>query len=768
MLKGLKFGLLLVALLCSATFLFGASSITFQAVDGGLPAQVTQGEKLPPLHYKLMNLNNAPTYYKMSTFVDSTGQAQITSTTCDTSGQMKGILLPNGSCDIYIQFTAKIIGDYAQTIAEATRQVPIELSLKTTVLNPAPQAITVDTNISLNDGATPTTTNFTVTLTGSQSTTKTVGFGKNQFGSIQSGTYKITVAPTEVTTSDGTKYDFSSFSQDLEHDGDTVNIVYQKFTPSPQVDVIVNIQNIPVAPGVNLFNVILNNLDNSHLDVTKMVQLGNNTFNGVTISDLTKGQKGYTYDAPNYTISGTSTVLCPTSLTGPFSITSSGPNDVVIAYSTNNCQPVDATVTITGDLGNLHSTTAMVAPLDLQGNTPLHYDVMKADGSAQSLGKIKQDNYTVVAPTQMTVTVDNVQYELVNKGPFTISASSKNIDLAYNKKSPPPTPGYMFIAPYVDMTDEAIWSGEKPLPSLARFMLQSDNPAKFYVLAFLGQDSYTSICRASWGGNNVDPTPGKGGSPDLVIGWGADQIKTLRSQGGDVAISFGGENGSYVANACTPTELLAIFRNTYTTYKPAYFDFDVEGAHLEETTANQKRNTALAQLQKEHSDVHVSFTLPANINGLALDALPLIQDAVKQGVNITQINLMTMAWYAQKLPGQPIEKSIEASVEAAIVQLQSIYPNITKDKLYHLIRVTPRLGYDYDNSLFTFDDAANLTLYAKKVGLAGISYWSLNVDYNSNLTKSDPLPAVCSTRKAQGDYSCVTQDPFEYTATFLK
>jgi hypothetical protein len=131
-------------------------------------------------------------------------------------------------------------------------------------------------------------------------------------------------------------------------------------------------------------------------------------------------------------------------------------------------------------------------------------------------------------------------------------------------------------------------------------------------------------------------------------------------------------------------------------------------------------------------------------------------------------NLMTMAWYSQKNPAG-VEKSIEDAVAAGSLQIKTAYCAQTlgtcsykPENFYKSMRVTARIGVDYDGSIMQISEATTLVDYAKRIGLGGISFWSMDVDRNNNQTGS------CDPSSARADCSGVDQTPYEYTQTFLK
>ena len=70
------------------------------------------------------------------------------------------------------------------------------------------------------------------------------------------------------------------------------------------------------------------------------------------------------------------------------------------------------------------------------------------------------------------------------------------------------------------------------------------------------------------------------------------------------------ESGGELAQTCTSvSSLTAAYANVVNTYGVDRLDFDIEGATLSDTAANNRRNQALAALQAENPAVQVDYTL---------------------------------------------------------------------------------------------------------------------------------------------------------------
>lgn len=61
--------------------------------------------------------------------------------------------------------------------------------------------------------------------------------------------------------------------------------------------------------------------------------------------------------------------------------------------------------------------------------------------------------------------------------------------------------------------------------------------------------------------------------------------------------------------------------------------------------------------------------------------------------------------------------------------LRTLYPDLSLSALYGRLMVIPMIGInEVKGEVFTLDDAKELNVYAKKMGLKGIGMWSLDRD----------------------------------------
>src|SRR6266702_4021727 len=256
-----------------------------------------------------------------------------------------------------------------------------------------------------------------------------------------------------------------------------------------------------------------------------------------------------------------------------------------------------------------------------------------------------------------------------------------------------------FAAPYLQIASSD--AGD-----MAADMKASGN--KFYTLAFLIPKG---SCTAQWEDNNDS------------VGAFKTQINALKSAGGNVIISFGGASGGEPAEKCTSvSSLQAEYANVVSTYGVTRLDFDIEGSDLNNTTANARRDQALAALQKANPSVQVDFTLPVAPNGLESNAQSLLKDAKSKGVKVSTVNIMTMDFG----DGQNALKDAESGANATHTQLGKIFTGSSSAQLWNMIGLTPIAGQNDDNEFFSQSNASTLESFAKSNGVGVLSFWEVD------------------------------------------
>ncbi len=244
---------------------------------------------------------------------------------------------------------------------------------------------------------------------------------------------------------------------------------------------------------------------------------------------------------------------------------------------------------------------------------------------------------------------------------------------------------------------------------------------KYYTLAFI-------IARQEGRGQDTKyfAEPSWDGRIPIKQNLYADQIAAIRKRGGDVIMSFGGQGGKELANVIAdPLELEAAYQKVIDQYQFTWLDFNVEGDNLaKDKRASERRNTALASLQKKNPGLIISYTLPIDPDGFLDTSRTLLADAVKKGVKVHSVDLMVM-WFGKKFinKGKSEGQLGVDSAKIAHEQLQKIDPAIQVGLCACLGRNGSR------EEIFTFEDAKTIKAFADKTPwVCSLHFWSINYD----------------------------------------
>lgn len=297
----------------------------------------------------------------------------------------------------------------------------------------------------------------------------------------------------------------------------------------------------------------------------------------------------------------------------------------------------------------------------------------------------------------------------------------------------PPAAGAARYAPYVDTS---------LYPAYDLLSTVEQTGVKEFNLAFITSGG---ACAPLWGGVT-----------DLASDKVAAQIGALRAKGGDVRVSFGGAAGRELAlNCSSSTALAAAYGKVVDQYKLTKVDFDIEGAALPDTAANTRRSQAIAQLQKSHPGLNVSFTLPVMPEGLTQPGVDLLADAKRNGVRVDAVNIMAMD-YGPAYSGDMGTYAIQAAT-ATQAQIKGVL-GLTDAAAWKAVAVTPMIGVnDVTSEVFRVDDATQLVDFARSKGLGWLSMWSSTRDKQCAAGAVNYADATCSS---------ILQQPLAFTKAF--
>jgi chitinase len=313
------------------------------------------------------------------------------------------------------------------------------------------------------------------------------------------------------------------------------------------------------------------------------------------------------------------------------------------------------------------------------------------------------------------------------------------------------TPAPSWSVPYVDVT----------LTPTFQFQDPEANPARTVALAFVVADPEDG-CAPSWGGYYSLEQAGT----DLELD---RRIAQLRSAGGDVMVSLGGQANDELAVTCTDTDdLTDAYRDVVERYDLSVIDLDVEGAAVADQPAASRRAEALATVQREREadgrPLAVWLTVPVAPTGLTAEAVDLVRTTLAEDVELTGVNVMTMDYGSAKPATQSMLEATEQAVQATAGQVADLYEEqgtrLSDEQTWARVGATPMIGQnDVDGEVFTLADAEALAAFARSNGLGRVSLWSLNRDAACGASFADV--AVHSNT-----CSGVAQDPLAFVDVF--
>jgi len=306
-------------------------------------------------------------------------------------------------------------------------------------------------------------------------------------------------------------------------------------------------------------------------------------------------------------------------------------------------------------------------------------------------------------------------------------------------------------SPYVDVTNTPTYP----------FQLPSSNPVSSVYLAFVVSDG-EEPCTPSWGNFYTLDDAEQGLDLDA-------RTAQLRSQGGSVMISYGGQANTELAVDCTdPQQLQQAYLEPVERYHAKAIDLDVEGANLADAAANTRRAKAIAAVQRQRAaegkPLKVWMTLPVATSGLTAEGIAAVQAMLKAGVKLEGVNAMTMDFGPGEGAAHDMIGTIERALVATQAQVQTLWraaglPSSAGATWGH-VGVTPMIGVnDVTAERFTTEGARELAQFVKQRGIPRVSIWSLNRDQQCGgaFAKVGELSNTCSG---------VEQKPLEFTHIF--
>lgn len=299
----------------------------------------------------------------------------------------------------------------------------------------------------------------------------------------------------------------------------------------------------------------------------------------------------------------------------------------------------------------------------------------------------------------------------------------------------PPAPQQPGASPSASASSSASSTSSTSYAPYVSATEASDNDAvgspATYNLAFVISDG--SDCTPKWNGTTA--------LSDSAV---KSRIAGLTQDGATIRVSFGGASGKELAATCdSASELAKAYGTALDAAGSALADFDIEGDELTDSDSVDLRSEAIALLQKERSDLKVSFTLPVMPSGLDDDSVALLESANAHDVQVSSVNIMTMN-YGESYTGDMGDYAL-TSAKATHTQLKEIF-GTSDATAWNAMALTSMLGVnDVDNETFSLDDAAQVREFAEEKGIGWVSMWATFRDQEcGDDSSSDDALTNCS------------------------
>jgi len=255
-----------------------------------------------------------------------------------------------------------------------------------------------------------------------------------------------------------------------------------------------------------------------------------------------------------------------------------------------------------------------------------------------------------------------------------------------------------------------------------------------FTLAFVVSDG---ACAPVW--DNGDPLDGA--SEEAAI-------RGIRSAGGEVTVSFGGNGGTKLGLTCDSPEALAgVYQQVISAYRLPAIDVDIEDIEIGSAAARQRIIRALAIVRQRDPGLMISATIAADSNGPEPGGQALITEAAAAGLRIDAWTVMPFDFAG---PGTDMAQASVQAAEGLKNDLMSAYHE-SASAAYRTMGISSMNGVTDTGELVSAADFQVMLRYVLAHHLARFAFWSVNRD----------MP--CTAGSNSNTCSGITQKPYAYT-----
>ena len=293
----------------------------------------------------------------------------------------------------------------------------------------------------------------------------------------------------------------------------------------------------------------------------------------------------------------------------------------------------------------------------------------------------------------------------------------------------------LVFAPFADMTSWVDTSNAYSVNGVADLgQVQDETGINYFNLGFINPSQTNPLDQEGninwrWGGYS---SISENGADAYQYAGIISVMDEIRANGGDFAISFGGQYGKAPWVVTQNEEKLKdMYVDVINKYDCKRIDLDIEESNQGEAE-NRANARAVAAAQME-TGVSVTLTIPIMPSGWETKQIKLIKAYLDAGVDIAIINSMTMCYGAGLYENEDYGDASIRAIENSINQLQAIYSNyginLTTSQAYSKTGATVCIGYESSYfPTFTTAMAKKVADHAKANNYGMLSYWSINRD----------------------------------------
>ena len=255
-----------------------------------------------------------------------------------------------------------------------------------------------------------------------------------------------------------------------------------------------------------------------------------------------------------------------------------------------------------------------------------------------------------------------------------------------------------------------------------------------FTLAFVVSDGG---CQPVW--DNGDPVDGA--SEEAAI-------RGIRSAGGEVTVSFGGNGGTKLGLTCDSPEALAgVYQQVISAYRLPAIDVDIEDTEIGSAAARQRIIGALAIMRQRDPGLMISVTIAADSSGPEPGGQALITEAAAAALRIDAWTVMPFDFAG---PGTDMAQASVQAAEGLKNDLMSAYHE-SASAAYRTMGISTMNGVTDTGELVSAADFQVMLRYVLAHHLARFAFWSVNRD----------MP--CTAGSDSNTCSGITQKPYAYT-----